>query len=70
MLWVIAGLFMAMIPAIHPEIPELRQGPGAFLIHHGTQEVIVFLAGHVLFGVVVGFLYALWHPAAGPHAVA
>ncbi len=68
-LWLIAGVFMTLIPAIHLEIPEQRHGPGAFLVNYGTHEVIIFLIGHLLFGLVVGVLYPLLHPRADAHSI-
>ncbi len=68
-LWIIAGVLMGVMPAIHPEIPEQRQGPGVFLIHYGMHEVMVFLIGHLLFGLVVGMLYPLLHPGADAQSV-
>ncbi len=63
--WVIAGLFFAILPPLHPEIPEERPAPGAFLARFGAPSVPVFLVGHAMFGVVVGVLYALLHPEGG-----
>jgi hypothetical protein len=68
-LWIIAGLFMGLVPFLHPEIPEQRPGPGVFLMHFGALEGIIFLIGHVLYGVVVGILYAAFHPAGGTQAI-
>ncbi len=68
-LWLIAGAFMGIVPTIHPEIPEQRHGPGAFLIHYGAHEVMVFLIGHLLFGLVVGILYPLLHPQADTRSI-
>ncbi|MDP9314025.1 MAG: hypothetical protein M3R24_24630, partial [Chloroflexota bacterium] len=68
-LWLIAGVFMGIMPAIHAEIPEQRHGPGAFLIDYGTHEVIVFLIGHLMFGLVVGILYPLLHPRADTRSI-
>ncbi len=68
-LWIIAGSFMAFVPLMHPEIPEQRIGPGAFLINFGILEGIIFLIGHLLYGLVVGLVYAGLHPAGGTHAI-
>jgi hypothetical protein len=63
--WVIAGFFVAMMPAMHPEIPERRPAPGAFVKNFGAPDVPAFLMGHLLYGVVVGILYAYFHSAGG-----
>ncbi len=68
-LWIIAGILMGVISTIHPEIPEQRQGPGAFLTNYGAHEVMVFLIGHLLFGLVVWILYPLLHPRADAQSV-
>ncbi len=66
--WVFAGLFLAMVPAMHPEIPERRPVPGAFARNFGVPDVPGFLMGHVLYGVVVGILYASFHTGGGWNA--
>lgn len=66
--WVIAGFVMGMVPAIHPEIPEERPAPGMFIKNFGVPDVPAFLMGHLLYGVVVGVVYAILHPRGGPSA--
>ncbi len=63
--WVIAGVFLAMVPAMHPEIPEQRPAPGAFAKNFGAPDVPAFLMGHLLYGLVVGILYAYLAGAGG-----
>lgn len=63
--WFIAGLFMAAVPALHPDIPLARPGPGAFVARLGAPDVPTFIVGHVLYGVVVAALYGLLHAASG-----
>ena len=59
--WLIAGLFFALLPAMHPEIPERQPAPGAFLRHFGVPSVPVFFIGHVMYGVVFAILYGTLH---------
>ncbi len=53
----IAGIVMAMIPAIHPMIPEQMPAPGAFLGNMGAIFVALFVLEHLLFGAIVGGMY-------------
>ena len=57
---VLAGLAMGMVPAIHPLIPGEMPAPGAFLSNIPMGPVAVF-ALHVIFGSVVGAIYAPAH---------
>lgn len=63
--WMIAGVFFAVLPALHPEIPEHQPAPGAFLRHFGAPSVPVFFVGHVMYGIVAAVLYGTLHPDAG-----
>lgn len=64
---VVAGLFMAMIPAIHPMVPEQMPAPGAFLVNMGAANMALFIAEHLMYGSIVGGLYgAVLHPRARP----
>jgi hypothetical protein len=63
--WFIAGLFFAILPALHPEIPKRQPAPGAFLHHFGIPSVPVFFVGHVMYGVVVAILYGALHQDGG-----
>ena len=63
----IAGVVMAMIPAMHPMIPEQMPAPGAFLAGMGGTFVGLFVIEHLLYGATVGALYGpVEHPAGGP----
>jgi hypothetical protein len=63
---IIAGLVMAMIPAIHPMIPEQMPAPGAFMANMGGTFVALFVLEHLLYGAIVGAMYGpVEHPAAG-----
>ena len=64
---VIAGLFMAMMPALHPMIPEQMPAPGPFLVNMGPAIVSLFIIEHLMYGAIVGGLYgAVVHPRAHP----
>lgn len=54
---VIAGLFMGMLPSLHPLIPERVSAPGAFLSNAGDAGVIAFVVLHAIYGAVVGLAY-------------
>ncbi len=66
-LWAIAGLFMGIVPVMHPEIPVRLPAPGYFVANCGVPDVVTFLVGHLIYGVVVGVVYALFHSAGGLH---
>lgn len=58
-----AGLVMAMLPAIHPMIPEIMPAPGAFMSGMGAMGVGFFLLEHLLYGAIVGGVYGtVQHP--------
>ncbi len=54
---VIGGVVMAMIPAVHPMIPEQMPAPGAFLMNMGAAFTAFFVIEHLLYGAVVGGMY-------------
>lgn len=54
----VGGVVMAFIPAIHPMIPEVLGAPGAFLSSYGVLGIIAFIALHLVYGGVVGGMYA------------
>jgi len=58
--WMAAGLFLATVPSIHPEIPEERPAPGPFAANYGRADVLGFLLAHLVFGTVVGVLYPVF----------
>jgi hypothetical protein len=65
----IGGLVVGTFRHLHPEMPEHVQPPGVFYRHYGRRDVLTFLVGHLLFGAVVGVLYAFLHPSAGLAAI-
>ncbi len=58
--WFLAGLFMAMVPPMHPEIPEKRPAPGLFVNNYGTTDMLGFLMAHLVYGFLVGILYPVF----------
>jgi hypothetical protein len=54
---VVAGAVMAMLPAIHPAIPEKMPAPGAFMANMGGTFVALFVLEHLLYGGIVGAMY-------------
>jgi hypothetical protein len=62
---VIAGMVMAMIPAMHPMIPEQMPAPGAFMANMGATFVALFLIEHLLYGAIVGGMYGPVEHVAG-----
>jgi len=57
---VLAGMFMAMMPAMHPRMgpgQELRP-PGLFGRNYGTMVPVGLVMMHVIYGALVGGLYA------------
>lgn len=56
--WMLAGVFLGYVDWIHPDMPERIERPGAFALLYGFDDAGIFFAGHLLFGFVVGFVYA------------
>ena len=63
---VIAGLAMGLVPLVHPGVPIPMGSPGPFLTRLGLGGVAMLFATHLLFGAVVGGLYARLHSPARP----
>jgi hypothetical protein len=60
---VIGGFVMAMIPIIHPLVPETMNAPGAFMSNMGMMGVAAFVIEHLIFGAIVGAIYGtVLHP--------
>ena len=63
----VAGLFMAMMPAMHPLIPEAMPAPGAFMSNLGLMGVIAEIMLHLIYGAIVGAMYGpVIHRPVGP----
>lgn len=54
---VISGLGMAVVPVIHPMIPERLPAPGAFMANLGVIGIVAEFALHAVYGAIVGGLY-------------
>jgi hypothetical protein len=54
---VIAGLAMALLPAVHPMMPEKMMAPGAFMAGMGAIGVGLFILEHLIYGGIVGATY-------------
>jgi hypothetical protein len=55
---IIAGLFLSVLPQIHPLMPsDALPAPGPFAINYGLMTTVVFAAGHLAYGAIVGAMY-------------
>ena len=63
--WIAAGLFMIVVPPLHPEVPERLPAPGPFLVNYGQTDMVALLAGHLLYGVLTAVIYAYLHTDGG-----
>lgn len=60
-LWALALILMTSIGALHPAIRNhLEEDPGPAAINFGRMTPIGTLLGHVVYGVVLGWLYSMW----------
>lgn len=69
----IGGIFMGMVPAMHPRMPGEMMPPGAFLSNLGMMGVVAIFLTHLVYGAVVGSIYApvlRTRPMMGGRAVA
>jgi hypothetical protein len=55
---VAAGGFLAAVPAVHPEIPRRLPEPGPFYARRGTAAVALLVVIHLVYGAIVGAVYA------------
>ncbi|MEX2272455.1 MAG: hypothetical protein WD690_13360 [Vicinamibacterales bacterium] len=65
---IIGGLFMGMMPMMHPMIPEMMPAPGVFMSAMGMMGVLAEFVLHILYGATVGALYAPIHVHDTAHA--
>ncbi|MDT7858370.1 hypothetical protein RQM47_17100 [Rubrivirga sp. S365] len=54
---VVAGVFMGLMPMMHPLVPEQMEGPGFFMLGLGVMGLVAFVMLHVIFGAIVGAMY-------------
>jgi hypothetical protein len=52
-----SGLLLAMMPAMHPLVPEMLPAPGAFMANLGMMGVAAFFMLHLIYGAIVGTIY-------------
>lgn len=67
--YTIGGMFVAMMPAMHPEIPEVQPVPGAFISRLGARDVGHFLVAHAFYGLTFGIAYGFLHSGGGQRVV-
>ena len=65
---IIGGMFMGMMPMMHPLIPEMMPAPGAFMSNLGMMGVMAEFVLHILYGAVVGAIYTPAHVHSPAHA--
>lgn len=62
---IIAGILLGLVPAVTPLGVAGHPAPGAFMAHGSVLGVVVFFLAHLLYGALVGVLYAPFlHPSA------
>lgn len=52
----IAGVLLALVPMLHPAVPEALPAPGLLMSGRGTEASIVFVLLHVGFGMCMAAL--------------
>lgn len=55
---IIGGMVMGMMPAMHPRMPDPMMPPGAFLSNLGPMGVVAEFVLHIVYGAIVGAIYA------------
>jgi hypothetical protein len=62
----VGGIFLGLMPLLHPLVPEVLAAPGAFMSNFGLAGVISFAGLHVIYGALVGAMYGpVIHQRAG-----
>ncbi|WP_412063490.1 hypothetical protein [Rubrivirga sp. IMCC45206] len=54
---VVAGVFMGLMPMVHPLVPEMMPGPGFFMLNLGAMGLVAFVLLHLIYGAIVGAMY-------------
>lgn len=57
--WVVSGFLLPLLVFIHPLVPGVITGPGAFAFNYGAADMLWFFGLHLLYGAIVGGLYAM-----------
>lgn len=52
--WIFAGIYLGLLPAVHPMIPEQMASPGFFGVGMGFGNVLFNIALHLMYGSIVG----------------
>src|SRR5918996_2950090 len=52
-----SGLLLAMMPAMHPLVPEMMPAPGALMANLGMMGVGALFMLHLIYGAIVGAMY-------------
>jgi hypothetical protein len=52
-----SSVLLAMIPAMHPLVPEQMPAPGPFMSNLGMMGVLAFFMLHLIYGAIVGAMY-------------
>jgi len=55
--WIVAGIFMGLLPAMHPLIPVALSAPGYFAASTGVFNFFAELVMHLIYGGIVGAIY-------------
>lgn len=58
---VVGGMFMGLMPMMHPMIPEQMPAPGPFMSNMGEMGVMAEIVLHILYGIAVGAMYGHVH---------
>jgi len=59
--WAGAGMALGMLPLMHPRIRDGElDAPGFYALSYPPMTALGFLMLHLVFGVIVGALYATW----------
>ena len=66
---VLAGLATGVLGILHPLVPAVMDEPGLFAINLGASTAVLFILIHVVYGTLVGGLYAALTKAAKPRRI-
>ena len=55
--WIAAGVFLGLLPELHPLIPDQMPAPGWFASNLGIFEMVTLLLLHCVYGAIVGGLH-------------
>ncbi len=52
----VTGALLALVPRVHPLVPDVLVAPGPFMANLGVTGIVAFIGLHLLFGAIVGEL--------------